>query len=81
MKALRNYEFKKQVDSAAQSEFSFRNREGETSTLWVYPEVDLFSLTLKKANNINAFGNVLDTIEEDVVFVRPSSIHFVGTKN
>ena len=81
LKALRNYEFKKQVDSAAQSQFTFRNREGEVSSLWVYPEVDLFKLTLKRANNINAYGNVLDTVDEEVAFVRPSSIHFIGTKN
>ncbi len=81
LKALCNYEFKKQVDSAAQTQLKFRNKEGEASSLWVYPEVDLFKLTLKKANNINAYGNVLDTVDEQVVFVRPTSIHFIGTKN
>jgi hypothetical protein len=81
LQALHHYEFKKQVDTAARSQLTFRIKEGETNSLWVYPEVDLFKLTLKKANGINAFGNVLDTVDEEVVFVRPSSVHFIGTKN
>jgi hypothetical protein len=81
LKALCHYEFKKQVDSAAESQLTFRNKEGDTSTLWVYPEVDLFKVTLKKANDVNALGNVLNTIDEEVVFVRPTSIHFIGTKS
>jgi hypothetical protein len=81
LKALRHYEFKKQMDSAAESQLTFRNKEGDTSTLWVYPEVDLFKLTLRKANEVNALGNVLSTVDEEVVFVRPSSIHFIGTKS
>ena len=55
LKALRHYEFKKQVDAAAQSQFIFRNKEGETSSLWVYPEVDLFKLKLKRAEP-HAYG-------------------------
>lgn len=81
LKALRHYEFKKHLDSAAESQFTFRNKEGDTSTLWVYPEVDLFKLTLRKANEVNALGNVLTTVDEEVVFVRPTSIHFIGTKS
>ena len=81
LKALCHYEFKKQVDSAAESQLTFRNKEGDTSTLWVYPEVDLFKVTLKKANDVNALGNVLNTVDEEVMFVRPSSIHFIGTKS
>ena len=81
LKALRHYEFKKNMDSAAESQLTFRNKEGDTSTLWVYPEVDLFKLTLRKANEVNALGNVLNTVDEEVVFVRPSSIHFIGTKS
>lgn len=81
LKALRHYEFKKQMDSAGESQFTFRNKEGDTSTLWVYPEVDLFKLTLRRANDVNALGNVLTTVDEEVVFVRPSSIHFIGTKS
>ena len=75
------YFFKKNMDSAAESQVTFRNKEGDTSTLWVYPEVDLFKLTLRKANEVNALGNVLNTVDEEVVFVRPSSIHFIGTKS
>jgi hypothetical protein len=81
LKALRTFEFGKGLNTVAQSTLAFRNKEGESSSLWVYPEVDLVKMTLKKANGINAFGNVLDTKDEEVVFLRPSSIHFIGTKN
>lgn len=81
LKALRHYEFKKLVDTAAQSQLSFRNKNGVTNSLWVYPEVDLIKLTLKKANEINPYGNVLSTMDEEVVFARPSSLHFIGTQN
>jgi hypothetical protein len=81
LNALKNNEVKKMMDSAGTGHAEFRVKRGETCSLWVYPEVDLVELGFKKAATVNSYGNVLDVVDEKAVFVKPVSLHFIGTKN
>ena len=81
LNAIRGQEAKKVLESAGIGHVEFKTRRDETNMLWVYPEVDLLEINFKKANAINPYGNVLDFIDEKAVFVKPASIHFIGTKN
>ncbi len=81
LNAIRGQEAKKLLESAGIGHVEFKTRRDETNMLWVYPEVDLLEINFKKANAINPYGNVLDFIDEKAVFVKPASIHFIGTKN
>ena len=81
LNAIRGQEAKKLLESAGIGHVEFKTRRDESNMLWVYPEVDLLEINFKKANAINPYGNVLDFIDEKAVFVKPASIHFIGTKN
>ena len=81
LKALANRELNRIMDSSGLVRLEFKTRRGETTSLWVYPEVDLVELGFKKPHSINAYGNVLDLEEEKAFFIKPSALHFIGTKS
>jgi hypothetical protein len=81
LNAIKDSSAKKLIDSAGIGHVEFKSRRGETCMLWVYPEVDLVEISFKKPNAINPYGNVLDLTEEKAVFIKPASLHFIGTKN
>lgn len=79
--AVKDSSAKKLIDSKGIGHVEFKSRRGETCMLWVYPEVDLVEISFKKPHAINPYGNVLDLTEEKAVFIKPASLHFIGTKN
>ena len=81
LEVLRAGDVRSLIDTAGVAHMEFKNKKGEKSIVWVYPEVDLVELAFKKAHSINAFGNVVEFVEEKAIFPKPSALHFIGTKN
>jgi hypothetical protein len=78
LSALVGTEFKQRFHHAARTNVKFRGKPGETVALWVYPEVKLQQVVLKKAENTNANGLVQALKEHPVYFPVPAVAHFIG---
>jgi hypothetical protein len=81
LNAVKSKDVKSMMDCAAVGTFEFKGKSGESNMLWVYPEVDLCEISFRKPGSVNAYGNVLDLVEEKAAFAKPVSVHFIGTKN
>ncbi|MEO1378234.1 MAG: hypothetical protein AAFW70_28965, partial [Cyanobacteria bacterium J06635_10] len=80
MKALHCPEFVKQFHHAAMTQVEFDGDRGDDVALWVYPEMRLQNIVLKKVANTDYNGQVSDINEETVVFPMPGMVHFLGTQ-
>jgi hypothetical protein len=77
--ALRTPDFVDRFNQAAKSQVEFKGRRGESVALWVYPEMKLRDVVLKKIGSVNEHGHVQSFEEETVRFPMPAMVHFVGT--
>jgi hypothetical protein len=77
--ALRTPDFVDRFNQAAKSQVEFKGRRGESAALWVYPEMKLREVVLKKIGRVNEHGHVQSFEEETVRFPMPAMVHFVGT--
>ncbi|MCH2225762.1 MAG: hypothetical protein MK066_13410 [Crocinitomicaceae bacterium] len=66
---------------AARTSINYRGKDGEMAVLWVYPEVQLREIHLKRIGNTNAHGNVLSFQEEIVHFPIIHNAHFIGAQS
>ena len=58
-----------------------KGREGDTATLWSYPEISLYKLYLSKIGNIDDYGQVVTIESIEKLIPKPDLIHFIGTKS
>ncbi len=79
--ALRTPDFMDRFSQAGKTEVEFKGRKGDSVALWVYPEVKLQDVVLRKSAQVNAHGHVLEFAEETVRFPMPVLVHFVGTNS
>jgi hypothetical protein len=79
--ALRTPDFMDRVSQAGRAQVEFKGRQGDSVTLWVYPEVRLQEVVLRKSAQVNEHGHVLEFAEETVRFPIPVLAHFVGTSS
>ena len=78
--ALRAPDFRARFAQAATAQVTLRGREGERCALWVYPEVKLETVILKRASAVNEAGFVTGYQEVPVRVPLPALAHFVGTR-
>lgn len=78
--ALRSPDFRARFAQAATAQVTLRGREGERCALWVYPEVKLETVILKRASAVNEAGFVTAYDEVPVRVPLPALAHFVGTR-
>ncbi|OKH45562.1 hypothetical protein NIES2101_26280 [Calothrix sp. HK-06] len=78
LSALMAPEFRKRFNYAARTQVKFQGRSRDTVALWIYPEVKLQQIILKRAENTNAHGHVLGLREHPVYFPMPATAHFIG---
>lgn len=76
--ALRSPDFIDRFNHAARSKATFRGKAGESAALWIFPEMKIQKIVLKKAVQVNANGHVLDFADHPVHFPMPALVHFVG---
>ncbi len=79
--ALLTDKFGKAQHRASRTGLKFHGKSGEMGALWVYPEVALREVILKKANMITAYGTIEHFTEEIIHFPIVSSAHFIGVKS
>ena len=79
--ALRTPDFVDRFNQAAKTQVEFKGRRGESAALWVYPEMKLREVVLKKIGDVNEHGHVRSFEEETVRFPMPAMIHFVGASS
>ena len=78
LSALMAPEFRKRFNYAARTQVKFQGRPRDTVALWIYPEVKLQQIILKRTENTNAQGHVLGLKEHPVYFPMPTIAHFIG---
>jgi hypothetical protein len=81
MEALRAPEFAERFAQSARTQLQFRGRDGEEAACWVFPEVRLQEVTLRRIVRAGGDGQALELAEHRVRFPIPSHIHFVGTRS
>ncbi|MFB8788517.1 MAG: hypothetical protein U7123_06630 [Potamolinea sp.] len=78
LSALLASEFKERFNHAARTQVKFKGRSGDSVALWVYPELRLQRVMLKKVKQTDANGHVLELGEQTVYFPMPAVAHFIG---
>jgi hypothetical protein len=81
MEALRAPEFAERFAQSGRTQLQFRGREGEEAACWVFPEVRLQEVTLRRITGTDANGQALELAGHPVRFPIPSHVHFVGTRS
>lgn len=81
LRALKSPELQKSYHLSARINLEMKGKNGETGTIWAYPEMSLHQLHLVGPSEVNDLGQVVALNEVVVSFFRPSSIHFIGTKS
>ena len=79
--ALVTAEFRSRFSHVAQTQVKFKGRPGEGMALWVYPELKLQRIMLKRVAQTDANGQVTALAEHAIYFPLPTAAHFVGTSN
>ncbi|MGH7629082.1 MAG: hypothetical protein ACREOF_06775 [Gemmatimonadales bacterium] len=78
--AIGSADFRRRVAQAALARITLRGRAGERAALWVYPEVKLQRVILKRAAVVAESGQITEFAEVPVVFPVPSLAHFIATR-
>ena len=79
LKILSKSDIEKSFHQVARIRLEMKGREGDTSTLWSYPEISLFKLHLSQIGNVDAYGQVISLEPIEKVIPKPNFIHFIGT--
>lgn len=79
--ALKTVDFKNRFTHAARAEVKFKGKAGNTVALWIYPEIKLQRIMLKKAAKTNDNGHVLELAEHPVYFPMLAKVHFIGASH
>jgi hypothetical protein len=77
--ALRSPDFVDRFNQVARTQVDFKGRRGENVALWIYPEMKLRDVVLKKIGSVNEHGHVAAFEEETIRFPMPAMVHFIGT--
>lgn len=76
--ALRTNDAASHFHQAARLHAKMSGRPGTDAAMWVYPEVRMHKLTLKRAENVSESGHVVEFSDRAVYFPVPVMAHFIG---
>lgn len=79
LKVLGESDIEKSFQQVSRIRLEMKGREGDTSTLWAYPEISLYKLHVSRVENIDDYGQVTSVIPIEKVIPKPDFIHFIGT--
>jgi hypothetical protein len=80
LSAISTSEFQERFHHCAQAQVQFKGRGRDKIALWVYPEVKIQPVILKKAERVDSTGQIVTLSDQIVWFPVPTVAHFVGTK-
>ena len=81
LSALTRDDFSDRFNQSAQYRIRLRGRPEDTGAVWVYPEVKLQTVVLKKAAATNGNGNIVSFDDHPVRFPMPSLVHVIGVRS
>jgi hypothetical protein len=76
--ALMSSEFKDSFSQVAQNKVQFEGHRGDAVALWAYPEMKLQQVVLKRVEQTDGNGQVMQLSERSVYFPVPTVAHFIG---
>ncbi len=81
LEALKTDAFIKHQHRASRSGLKYKGSDGEAAALWVYPEMVLREIVLKKTADVTPYGTIAGFEEEKVLFPIPEFAHFVAVQS
>jgi len=81
LKIIQKGSIDKEFHQVARQRLEMKGREGDTTTLWSYPEISLHKLYLSKIGTIDDYGQVVTIESIEKLIPKPDLIHFIGTKS
>jgi hypothetical protein len=79
--ALKSQAFADRLSLAARTQVSFRGRPGDSAALWVFPELKVQQIVLRRAEQVNDAGHVVRFGDERVAFPVPVLVHMIGVES
>lgn len=79
LKVLSKSAIEKSFQQVSRIRLEMKGREGDTSTLWSYPEMSLYKLHMSQIDKVNMYGQVISLTPTEKVIPKPNFIHFIGT--
>ncbi len=65
----------------ARQHVTLKGRNGDTGTLWVYPEMAMHTVHVSKKGSVDVYGQVAHLEPVEITLLKPESIHLIGTKS
>ncbi len=81
LEALSSDHFVGQSAFSARTQLEFRGRTGDTLALWIFPELQIREIVLKKTAEADLNGQPTAFTEETVHFGLPAAVHFIGVSS
>lgn len=79
LKVLAKSDIEKSFQQVSRIRLEMKGREGDTSTLWSYPEISLHKLHLSQIGDVDSYGQVIRLLPLEKIIPKPHFIHFIGT--
>ncbi len=80
LRALQSDEWSTAFNTEATARLEMKGRDEEAGAVWVYPEISVHAITHYRVQRADDYGQVVETVEEQAFFPKPSAIHFLGEK-
>lgn len=81
LSALSSDDFVQRINQRGRARVRFRGRPGDGLALWVYPEVKLQDVVLRRVAESDTTGNVTSLAEHRLRLPIPAQVHFVGVRD
>jgi len=79
LKVLKKSNIEKSFQQVSRIRLEMKGREGDTGTLWSYPELSLYKLHMSQIGKVDSYGQVVSLNPVNKVIPRANFIHFLGT--
>lgn len=79
LKVLKKSNIEKSFQQVSRIRLEMKGREGDTSTLWSYPEMSLYKLHMSQIGKVDDYGQVIKLNQIEKRIPRANFIHFIGT--
>jgi hypothetical protein len=80
LNALRSDKFQEVFGQEARANLELSGKGEDSGVVWTYPELSFHKILLEEIGETTELGQVTGMNSREVIFPRPRSIHFVGTK-
>ena len=78
--ALKSDDMSRLQNQVATYRIQMRGKKEDKGIIWIYTEIAIHQIFIQNATQVNEYGQVLETKEEEKYFPKISHIHFLGVK-